>query len=77
MFSSCFFRSIIVLCLILLALIARAANVLVAVDANFSIPMTEIAAEFEKAITRKSALLLNLQIGMTVYAQIKGTSILN
>ena len=28
-------------------------------------------------ITRKSALLLNLQIGMAVYVQIKGTSILN
>ncbi|MDD1627374.1 MAG: TOBE domain-containing protein, partial [Methylococcaceae bacterium] len=28
-------------------------------------------------ITRKSALLLSLQIGMTVYVQIKGTSILN
>jgi molybdate transport system ATP-binding protein len=28
-------------------------------------------------ITRKSALLLNLQIGITVYVQIKGTSILN
>jgi molybdate transport system ATP-binding protein len=28
-------------------------------------------------ISRKSVLLLNLQIGMTVYAQIKGTSILN
>ncbi len=28
-------------------------------------------------ITRKSALLLGLQIGMTVYVQIKGTSILN
>ena len=28
-------------------------------------------------ITRKSALLLDLQIGMPVYAQIKGTSILN
>jgi molybdate transport system ATP-binding protein len=28
-------------------------------------------------ITRKSALLLGLQIGMPVYAQIKGTSILN
>jgi len=28
-------------------------------------------------ITRKSALLLGLQIGMAVYAQIKGTSILN
>lgn len=28
-------------------------------------------------ITRKSALLLDLQIGMAVYAQIKGTSILN
>ena len=28
-------------------------------------------------ITRKSVLMLNLQIGMTVYAQIKGTSILN
>ena len=28
-------------------------------------------------ITRKSALLLKLQIGMAVYAQIKGTSILN
>ncbi len=28
-------------------------------------------------ITRKSALLLNLQIGMPVYVQIKGTSILN
>ncbi|MGR8998369.1 MAG: TOBE domain-containing protein, partial [Gammaproteobacteria bacterium] len=28
-------------------------------------------------ITQKSALLLNLQIGMGVYVQIKGTSILN
>ena len=28
-------------------------------------------------ITRKSALLLNLQISMAVYVQIKGTSILN
>jgi molybdate transport system ATP-binding protein len=28
-------------------------------------------------ITRKSALLLNLQIGMAVYVQIKGTSLLN
>jgi molybdate transport system ATP-binding protein len=28
-------------------------------------------------ITRKSALLLGLQIGMAVYVQIKGTSILN
>jgi len=27
-------------------------------------------------ITRKSALLLNLQVGMAVYVQIKGTSIL-
>ena len=77
MFSSCFFRSITVLCLILLAPIARAANVLVAVAANFSKPMTEIAAEFEKAITRKSVLLLNLQVGMTAYAHIKGTLMLN
>jgi molybdate transport system ATP-binding protein len=28
-------------------------------------------------ITRKSAQLLNLQVGMAVYVQIKGTSILN
>jgi molybdate transport system substrate-binding protein len=77
MFSSCFFRSIIVLCLILLAPTARAATVLVAVAANFSKPMTEITAEFEKAITRKSVLLLNLQVGMTAYAHIKGTLMLN
>ena len=76
MFSSCFFRSIIVLCLVLLAPTARAATVLVAIAANFNKPMTEIAAEFEKAITRESVLLLNLHVGMTVYVQIKDTSTL-
>ena len=49
MLPSRFFRSIIVAWLILLAPASWAASTLVAVAANFSKPMTEIAAEFEKA----------------------------
>ena len=44
-----FFRPIIVAWLILIAPATWAASTLVAVAANFSKPMTEIAAEFEKA----------------------------
>ncbi len=44
-----FFRPIIVAWLILLAPASWAASTLVAVASNFSKPMTEIAAEFEKA----------------------------
>ena len=49
MLPSRFFRLIIVAWLILLAPTTWAATTLVAVAANFSKPMTEIAAEFEKA----------------------------
>ncbi len=49
MLPSRFFRSIIVAWLILLAPTTWAATTLVAVAANFSKPMTEIAAQFKKA----------------------------
>jgi molybdate transport system substrate-binding protein len=49
MLSNRFFRPIIFAWLILLAPASWAATTLVAVAANFSKPMTEIAAEFEKA----------------------------
>ena len=48
MLPSRFFRSIFAAWLILLAPASWAASTLVAVAANFSKPMTEIAAEFEK-----------------------------
>ena len=44
-----FFRVVILLALLLFGQTSWAASVLVAVAANFSKPMTEIAAEFEKA----------------------------
>jgi molybdate transport system substrate-binding protein len=49
MLPTTFFRTVIVLALLLVGQTSRAATVLVAVAANFSKPMTEIAAEFEKA----------------------------
>jgi molybdate transport system substrate-binding protein len=58
MLPSRFFRSIIVAWLILLAPASWAATTLVAVAANFSKPMTEIAAEFEKATGHSAKLSL-------------------
>ena len=49
MLKTAFTRSLIALALLLLSQTGRAATVLVAVASNFSKPMTEIAAEFEKA----------------------------
>jgi len=49
MLLTTFFRVALVLALLLFSQTSRAATVLVAVAANFSKPMTEIAAEFEKA----------------------------
>jgi len=49
MFPTTFFRPAIALSLLLLSQTSMAATVLVAVASNFSKPMTEIAAEFEKA----------------------------
>ena len=49
MLITTFSRTIIVLALLLFGQASRAATVLVAVAANFSKPMMEIAAEFEKA----------------------------
>jgi len=49
MLVTTFIRVIILLALLLFGQTSRAATVLVAVAANFSKPMTEIAAEFEKA----------------------------
>lgn len=48
MLKTAFTRSLIALALLLLSQTGRAATVLVAVASNFSKPMTEIAAEFEK-----------------------------
>jgi molybdate transport system substrate-binding protein len=49
MLVTTFIRVIILLALLIFGQTSRAASVLVAVAANFSKPMTEIAAEFEKA----------------------------
>ena len=49
MFPTTFFRPAIALSLLLLSQTSMAATVLVAVASNFTKPMTEIAAEFEKA----------------------------
>jgi molybdate transport system substrate-binding protein len=49
MLPTTFFRAIVVLALLLFGQVSWAATVLVAVASNFSKPMTEIAAEFEKA----------------------------
>jgi len=49
MLQTTFSRTVIVLTLLLVGQTSWAATVLVAVAANFSKPMTEIAAEFEKA----------------------------
>ncbi|MFZ2313534.1 MAG: molybdate ABC transporter substrate-binding protein [Methylobacter sp.] len=49
MLTTTFFRSAIALSLLLLSQTSISATVLVAVASNFSKPMTEIAAEFEKA----------------------------
>jgi len=56
MLSSRFFRPIIIAWLILLAPTTWAATVLVAVAANFTKPMTEIADAFEKSTGHKASL---------------------
>jgi len=56
MLKNTIFRSILLLALLLMTSISSAATTLVAVAANFTKPMTEIAAAFEKSTGHKASL---------------------